>query len=128
MPRPRKPRTCICPHRAGFAAVFKPAGIPLKDLDLVQLAHDELDALHLCDGQGKTQEEAGNRMGVSRGTVQRLLATARSKVAEALVSQKALAIVGAPGDLGDFACAEGPEGGSMELLKRLAEAAQRQHE
>ncbi|MBU5611800.1 DUF134 domain-containing protein [Geomonas azotofigens] len=97
MPRPRKPRTCICPHRSGFAAVFKPAGTPLKDLDLVQLAHDELDALHLCDGQGKTQEEAGACMGVSRGTVQRLLASARSKVADALVQQKALAISGGPG-------------------------------
>ncbi|MBJ6798734.1 DUF134 domain-containing protein [Geomonas sp. Red259] len=97
MPRPRKPRTCICPHRVGFAAVFKPAGTPLKDLDLVQLAHDELDALHLCDGQGKTQEEAGACMGVSRGTVQRLLAAARSKVADVLVQQKALAISGGPG-------------------------------
>lgn len=97
MPRPRKPRTCICPHRAGFAAVFKPAGTPLKEMEMVQLAHDELDALHLCDGQGKTQEEAGGCMGVSRGTVQRLLATARSKVAEALVGQKALAINAPPG-------------------------------
>ena len=31
-------------------------------------------------------------MGVSRGTVQRLLSSARSKVARALVEQKALAI------------------------------------
>ena len=96
MPRPRKTRTCICPHRAGFAAVFKPAGTPLKDMEVIKLAQDELDALHLCDGEGKTQEEAGSRMGVSRGTVQRLLAVARRKVAEALVGQKALAITGAP--------------------------------
>jgi hypothetical protein len=33
-------------------------------------------------------------MGVSRGTVQRLLAGARSKVARAIVGQKALAISG----------------------------------
>jgi predicted DNA-binding protein (UPF0251 family) len=33
-------------------------------------------------------------MGVSRGTVQRLLAVARSKVARALVGQKALAVSG----------------------------------
>lgn len=98
MPRPRKPRTCICPHRAGFAAVFKPAGTPLKDMEIIQLAHDELDALHLCDGEGKTQEEAGLCMGVSRGTVQRLLASARGKVAQALVHEKALAITAPPGD------------------------------
>jgi len=96
VPRPRKPRTCICPHRAGFSAVFKPAGTPLKDMELIKLAHDELDALHLCDGRGLTQEEAGTEMGVSRGTVQRLLAAARRKVAEALAGQKALAIAAPP--------------------------------
>lgn len=98
MPRPRKPRTCVCPHRTGFASVFKPAGTPLKDLEMLRLAHDELDALHLCDGQGKTQEEAGECMGISRGTVQRLLASARTKVADALVHQKALAVAGAPAE------------------------------
>lgn len=59
---------------------------------VIQLAHDELEALHLCDGEGKTQEEAGSSMGISRGTVQRLLASARQKVARALVEQKALVI------------------------------------
>ncbi len=94
MPRPRKPRICICPHRAGYAAVFKPAGTPLQEMEIIQLAHDELEALHLCDGEGKTQEEAGVCMGISRGTVQRLLSNARCKVAQALVGQKALAISG----------------------------------
>lgn len=62
------------------------------DLETIQLAHDELETLHLCDGEGKTQEEAGVCMGVSRGTIQRLLTSARGKVARALVGQKALAI------------------------------------
>lgn len=92
MPRPLKPRNCACPHRAGYSAVFKPAGTPLKDMEIIKLAHDELETLHLCDGEGKTQEEAGVCMGVSRGTVQRLLASARCKVAQALVGQKAIAI------------------------------------
>jgi predicted DNA-binding protein (UPF0251 family) len=48
--------------------------------------------MHLCDGEGKTQEEAGVCMGVSRGTIQRLLTSARRKVARALVGQKALVI------------------------------------
>jgi nitrogen fixation protein NifU and related proteins len=63
---------------------------------VIQLAHDELETLHLCDGEGKTQEEAGKVMGISRGTVQRLLASARRKVAQALVGQKALAIAAQP--------------------------------
>ncbi len=61
-------------------------------METIQLDHDEVEALHLCDGESKTQEEAGVCMGVSRGTVQRLLASARRKVARALVGQKALAI------------------------------------
>jgi uncharacterized protein len=65
-------------------------------MEIIQLAHDELETLHLCDGEGKTQEEAGASMGVSRGTVQRLLSSARRKVAQALVGQKALAISGSP--------------------------------
>jgi len=63
-------------------------------MEIIKLAHDELEALHLCDGEGKNQIEAGICMGVSRGTVQRLLASARCKVAEVIVEQKALAIFG----------------------------------
>ena len=63
-------------------------------MEIIKLAQDELETLHLCDSEGKTQEEAGVCMGVSRGTVQRLLSSARNKVARALVGQKALAIVG----------------------------------
>lgn len=61
-------------------------------MDIIHLAQDELESLHLCDGEGKSQIEAGVCMEVSRGTVQRLLASARSKVAQALVGHKALAI------------------------------------
>ena len=54
------------------------------------LLRDELEALKLCDKEGLTQEEAGVKMGVSRGTVQRMLTTARRKVATALVEGAAL--------------------------------------
>lgn len=63
-------------------------------MNVIDLALDELETLHLCDGEAMTQAEAGTCMGVSRGTVQRLLASARCKVAKALVGQKALAISG----------------------------------
>ena len=63
-------------------------------LQVVQLALDELEALRLCDLLGLDQETAGMRMGVSRGTVQRLLSSARAKVADALVHGKALVLQG----------------------------------
>ena len=41
---------------------------------------------------GASQEEAGLRMGVSRGTVQRLLKRGRAKVVQAISESKALLI------------------------------------
>jgi predicted DNA-binding protein (UPF0251 family) len=44
----------------------------------------ELEAFRLVDMEGLSQEEAGQRMGVSRGTVWRLVQSARKKTAQAL--------------------------------------------
>lgn len=73
-----------------------PVGVPPGRLQAVFLQLDELEALRLCDLLGQEQEEAAQSMGVSRATVQRLLASARAKVAEALVHGKALVIVPGP--------------------------------
>lgn len=70
--------------------VFKPAGTPLYEMEQILIFSDELEALRLCDLEGLVQEEAGKKMGVSRGTVQRLLASARKKIARALVEGSAL--------------------------------------
>jgi predicted DNA-binding protein (UPF0251 family) len=88
-PRHKKPRTCGCSFKG---RAFKPSGIPLSRLGRVSMQLDELEALKLCDRDGLTQEEAGLRMGVSRGTVQRILSSARGKVAEALSECKALVL------------------------------------
>lgn len=87
MPRPKKRRHCqerVC------GKAFKPTGVPLRELRQILLQRDELEALRLCDRDGLTQEQAGKKMGVSRGTVQRILATARRKVAGALAEGAAL--------------------------------------
>jgi predicted DNA-binding protein (UPF0251 family) len=87
--RPRKRRAC---RAFSGDPVFKPRSIPMTELDVVELRLSELEALRLCDLDGLDQEEAGARMGVSRGTVQRLLKSARSKVVDCLVSSRALHI------------------------------------
>lgn len=76
---------------------FKPTGIPMDKLPRIELDSDELEALKLCDYDGLFQAQAGERMGVSRGTVQRLLVTARRKVAATLVEGAALVIDGRAG-------------------------------
>ena len=55
----------------------------------------EVEALRLVDLEGLSQEEAGKKMGVSRGTVWRLLQSARRKVAEALTEGRSLTITNA---------------------------------
>jgi predicted DNA-binding protein (UPF0251 family) len=64
----------------------------MKDLTRIELHQDELEALRLCDKEGLTQAEAGIRMAVSRGTVQRLVTSGRHKIATALVECRALLI------------------------------------
>ena len=91
MPRPRKTRHCR--HYAGDR-VFKPRSIPMPELHVVHLREDELEALRLCDLEGFDQAGAGERMGVSRGTVQRLLKTGRKKLVRVLVENQALIIGG----------------------------------
>ena len=70
--------------------IFKPSGIPMTALDHITLYRDELEALRLCDHEGMTQEQAGRSMGISRGTVQRLLMSGREKMVGAIVSSKAI--------------------------------------
>lgn len=89
VPRPKKIRHCEG-QRCGKA--FKPTRIPLAELKHISLLQDELEALRLCDLQSLTQEQAGRSMGISRGTVQRILTSARRKVARALVEDAALII------------------------------------
>lgn len=90
MPRPKKARTC---EGEFFPQTYKPVGVPLIELEQVQLHRDELETLRLCDGEGLTQEEAGLQMGVSRGTIQRILTVARRKTAKALCEGYALTFV-----------------------------------
>jgi predicted DNA-binding protein (UPF0251 family) len=53
----------------------------------------EIEAQRLVDLEGLSQEEAGERMGVSRGTVWRLLQAARKKAALSLTEGRPLLIL-----------------------------------
>lgn len=90
-PRPRKPRRC-CPSRRPSDNLFKPVGTPLSELQMVELEADELEAISLCDRDAMTQAEAGEQMGISRGTVQRLVVSGRKKIVEALLAGHAIVI------------------------------------
>ena len=64
----------------------------MSELTRIAISHEELETLRLCDLKGLTQEEAGQSMRISRGTVQRILTSARKKVAQALVESCAIVL------------------------------------
>jgi predicted DNA-binding protein (UPF0251 family) len=66
---------------------------PPRGLVPILIDRAELEAFRLVDLEGLSQEEAGKRMGVSRGTVWRLLQSARKKTAQALTEGRPLQIV-----------------------------------
>ena len=91
MARPRNCRRVGCMPGSNY---FKPRGIPLSALEEVVLSVDEFEAIRLADLEGLYQEQAAERMKVSRQTFGRVVESARRKVAEALVAGKALKIEG----------------------------------
>lgn len=91
MARPTK-----CRRVDSFPGVnyFKPAGIPLRVLEEICLSVEEIEAIRLKDLEGLEQEQGAKRMNVSRPTFQRMLTSARQKIADALLNGKAMRIEG----------------------------------
>lgn len=89
MPRPKKTRFV-----SGYPAIaaFIPQGMGTNGD--VFMSIEELEAIRLSDFEHLDQEAAASMMKVSRHTYGRILTAARSIVAEALVTGKALKIEG----------------------------------
>jgi len=66
----------------------------MRHLQDVTLPHDGLEALRLADGEGLSQEEGAQLMGVSRPTFGRILGNARKIVAQALANGWAIRVDG----------------------------------
>jgi predicted DNA-binding protein (UPF0251 family) len=95
MPRP------FCRRRVGWRpgiSTFLPVSSNClhPEPEIIALNLDELEALRLADLECLYQEQAAEKMGVSRPTFARILESARKKVAEALVKGKGLVIGGGP--------------------------------
>ena len=90
---------------------LKPAGIPLRGIEEVRLSVEEAEAIRLKDLEGLEQEQGAERMNISRPTFQRVLASARQKVADALLNGKAIRIEGGSFEMASsrFKCLNGHE-------------------
>ncbi len=91
MSRPKKKRTvCGLPRFLRFA----PLDVPRGAEGAVIVTIDEYEAFRLIDGEGFTQQEASEKMQVSRTTVQAIHDRASHKIAECLVNGRELIIEG----------------------------------
>jgi predicted DNA-binding protein (UPF0251 family) len=90
---------------------FKPAAVPLHMLEEVCLSVEEIEALRLKDLEGLEQEACAKQMNVSRQTFQRVLGSARQKIADALVNGKAIKVEGGNFEMAiqRFKCNDGHE-------------------
>lgn len=94
MPRPKRCRNVAFDPAHRF---FKPQGVPMSDLECLDLGLDELEALRIADLMGLPQTEGARMMNVSQPTFNRILSSARNKVADSLVNAHALRIESAQG-------------------------------
>lgn len=91
MPRPCKWR--YVGYSPDFR-VFSPTRAPLSALDEVCLTFDEIEALRLADYEDLYQDEAAQRMKISRQTFGNIVSSARRKIADFLLNGKKLIIEG----------------------------------
>ncbi len=90
MPRPKLCRKInFTPH----VTYFKPRGIPIRNLDVIELTAEEIEAYRLRHIKNLEQKEAAQKMHTSQSTYQRILSSAYKKTADALINGKAIKII-----------------------------------
>ena len=89
MPRPR-----LC-RRVRFnpnITYFKPQGVPMRDLEVIELTTEEVEALRLKNVKNLDQAKCAKMMKTSQSTFQRILSSAYKKITQALIEGKAIEI------------------------------------
>ncbi len=90
MPRRRLKR--IIEHDPSVT-YYKPQGVPMRELDEVEITHEEWEALRLKNVEGMSQTEAAEKMETSQSTFQRILGSGYKKISFALVMGMAIKII-----------------------------------
>ncbi len=89
MPRPKKVRrVCFSPR----VTYYKPRGVPLRELRVVELTREEVEVLRLKNIEKLNQNECSVRMKTSQSTVQRILHSAYQKLSIAVIEGMAIKI------------------------------------
>lgn len=92
MPRPQ---LCLCKTIKFEPNIiyFKPHGVPMRDLQIVEVSLEEIEAYRLRHIEDMDQQAAAEKMNTSTSTYQRILNSAYRKIADALTDGKAIKLV-----------------------------------
>ncbi len=71
---------------------FKPQGVPMSSLEVVNLTKEELEAMRLKNIEDMDQRKCAEAMHTSPATLQRILASAYNKISIALIEGRAIKI------------------------------------
>ena len=88
-----RPRLCRRIRFNPDITYFKPQGVPMRLLEVVELTAEEAEALRLRNIKDLEQEEAAKQMNTSQSTFQRILSSAYKKITEAIIDGKAIKII-----------------------------------
>ncbi len=88
--RPRLPRHIRFNPRANY---FKPQGLSLQDLKVVELTEEEVEAMRLKNIKEFDQVACAKSMKTSQSTFQRILSSAYKKISQAIVNGQAIRIL-----------------------------------
>ncbi len=91
MARPQKNRKiCNPPKMQGF----KPFGLAYCESETILMQYDEYETIKLVNYDSLAQDEAAEKMGISRPTLTRIYNNALKKIAKAFVEGKTIIIEG----------------------------------
>jgi predicted DNA-binding protein (UPF0251 family) len=88
-----RPRLCRCIKFNPNVKYFKPQGVPLRNLEIIDLTLEEVEALRLKNVENLDQVECAKKMKTSQSTFQRILSMAYKKISDALINGKAIKII-----------------------------------
>lgn len=88
-----RPRLNRCIQFNPNVTYFKPQGVQMRLLDIIELTLEESESLRLKNIEGLSQTECAKKMATSQSTFQRILASAYNKVSDAIINGKAIKIV-----------------------------------
>lgn len=88
-----RPRLCRQVEFNPNITYFKPQGVPMRDIEIVELTSEEVEALRLKNVEGLDQVGSAKKMKTSQSTFQRILSSAYKKISEAIIKGSAIKII-----------------------------------